>query len=78
MLLLILRYEEIAISEDPAIAGKYPHPTFHSEDVALICNEVKATIKFQLKKVVSMGVAVGNVKMTEDELYWQHPWWQSN
>ena len=78
MLLLILRYEEIAISEDPAIAGKYPTSIFHSEDVALICNEVKATIKFQLKKVVCMGVAVGNVKMTEDELYWQHPWWQSN
>jgi large subunit ribosomal protein L10Ae len=31
-------------------------------------NEVKSTIKFQLKKVLCMGVAVGNVNMTEDEL----------
>ena len=30
--------------------------------------EVKATIKFQLKKVLCLGVAVGNVAMTEDEL----------
>jgi large subunit ribosomal protein L10Ae len=31
-------------------------------------NELKATIKFQLKKVLCMGVAVGNVGMTEEEL----------
>ena len=30
--------------------------------------EVKSTIKFQLKKVLCMGVAVGHVDMTEDEL----------
>ena len=30
--------------------------------------EVRSTIKFQLKKVLCMGVAVGNVGMTEDEL----------
>lgn len=30
--------------------------------------EVRATIKFQLKKVLCLGVAVGNVGMTEDEL----------
>jgi len=30
--------------------------------------EVKSTIKFQLKKVLCMGVAVGNVEMTEEEL----------
>lgn len=32
-------------------------------------NEIKASIKFQLKKVLCMGVAVGNVSMTEKELY---------
>lgn len=31
-------------------------------------NEVKSTIKFQLKKVLCMGVAVGNIGITEDEL----------
>ena len=30
--------------------------------------EVKSTIKFQLKKVLCLAVAVGNVGMTEDEL----------
>ena len=32
-------------------------------------NEIKASIKFQLKKVLCLGVAVGNVSMTDKELY---------
>lgn len=31
-------------------------------------NETKAQIKFQLKKVLCMGVAVANVSMTEAEI----------
>lgn len=31
-------------------------------------NEVKSTIKFQLKKVLCMGVAVGNVAMESEQL----------
>jgi large subunit ribosomal protein L10Ae len=31
-------------------------------------NETKASIKFQLKKVLCMGVAVANVGMTEAEI----------
>ena len=49
-------------------AGKFPTPVTHAEDLNGKINEVKATIKFQLKKVLCMGVAVGNVGMTEDEL----------
>lgn len=30
--------------------------------------DVKATIKFQLKKVLCLGVAVGNVGMNQEEL----------
>jgi large subunit ribosomal protein L10Ae len=30
--------------------------------------EVKSTIKFQLKKVLCMGVAVGNVEMSQEAL----------
>ena len=39
-------------------------------DVACLLqvNETKASIKFQLKKVLCMGVAVANVKMTEAEI----------
>ncbi|EEP81018.1 60S ribosomal protein L10a [Uncinocarpus reesii 1704] len=49
-------------------AGKFPTPLSHNEDLANKINDVKSTIKFQLKKVLCMGVAVGNVGMTEDEL----------
>lgn len=31
-------------------------------------NKIKSTIKFQLKKVLCLAVAVGNIGMTEDEL----------
>ena len=32
-------------------------------------NDIRASIKFQLKKVLCLGVAVGNVSMSERELY---------
>ncbi|KAJ3203592.1 hypothetical protein HDU67_010102 [Dinochytrium kinnereticum] len=49
-------------------AGKFPTPVSHSDDLQSKVTEIKATIKFQLKKVLCLGVAVGHVKMTEDEL----------
>ena len=53
---------------DVFVAGKFPTPVSHAEDLGAKITEVKSTIKFQLKKVLCMGVAVGNVAMTEDEL----------
>ena len=53
---------------DKIPAGKFPTPISHNEDLASKITEVKSTIKFQLKKVLCLGVAVGNVGMTEDEL----------
>jgi large subunit ribosomal protein L10Ae len=50
------------------IAGKFPAPISHAEDLKAKVTEVKSTIKFQLKKVLCMGVAVGHVGMTEDQL----------
>jgi hypothetical protein len=35
---------------------------------SLQVNETKASIKFQLKKVLCMGVAVANVQMSEGEI----------
>lgn len=32
-------------------------------------NETKATVKFQLKKVLCMGVAVGNLDMEEKQIF---------
>jgi large subunit ribosomal protein L10Ae len=49
-------------------AGKFPTPVSHADDLGAKITEVKSTIKFQLKKVLCLGVAVGNVGMTEDEL----------
>jgi len=49
-------------------AGKFPTPVSHAEDLAQKVTDVKCTIKFQLKKVLCLGVAVGNVGMTEDQL----------
>jgi large subunit ribosomal protein L10Ae len=49
-------------------AGKFPTPVSQNEDLGVKVNEIKATIKFQLKKVLCLGVAIGHVKMSEDEL----------
>lgn len=49
-------------------AGKFPSLVSHNEKLTDKVNEVKANIKFQLKKVLCMGLAIGNVQMTEEEL----------
>ncbi|QRW16567.1 ribosomal protein L1p/L10e family [Rhizoctonia solani] len=49
-------------------AGKFPTPISHSEDLSDKLTEVRSTIKFQLKKVLCLGVAVGHVQMTEDQV----------
>jgi large subunit ribosomal protein L10Ae len=49
-------------------AGKFPTPISHADDLNAKITDVKSTIKFQLKKVLCLAVAVGNVSMNEDEL----------
>ena len=49
-------------------AGKFPTPITHLDDIVAKANEIRATIKFQLKKVLCMGIAVGHVEMTDEEL----------
>jgi hypothetical protein len=49
-------------------AGKFPTPVSHAEDLNDKLTEVRSTIKFQLKKVLCLGVAVGHVQMTEDQV----------
>lgn len=49
-------------------AGKFPTPVSHADDLTARINDVKSTIKFQLKKVLCMGVAVGNVEMAQEQL----------
>ena len=49
-------------------AGKFPTPVSHAEDLGNKLTEVRSTIKFQLKKVLCLGVAVGHVQMTDDQV----------
>eukprot|EP00955_Chlamydomonas_euryale_P056556 356460-Chlamydomonas_euryale.AAC.13 len=47
-------------------AGKFPTPI--GKTVQEEVNNIKASIKFQLKKVLCLAVAIGNISMTEAEL----------
>ncbi|GAM27381.1 hypothetical protein SAMD00019534_105560, partial [Acytostelium subglobosum LB1] len=48
--------------------GKFPTLLTHADDMASKINEVKCTVKFQLKKVLCLAVAVGHVNLTEREI----------
>jgi len=49
-------------------AGKFPTQLTHNESMMAKIDDVRATIKFQMKKVLCLAVAVGHVNMTPDEL----------
>ncbi|TVU36427.1 hypothetical protein EJB05_18360 [Eragrostis curvula] len=49
--------------------GKFPTLVTHQESLENKVNEIKATVKFQLKKVLCMGVAVGNCGMEEKQIF---------
>merc|ERR1712062_363640 len=49
-------------------AGKFPSMLTHGDNMVAKVEELKATIKFQLKKVLCLAVAVGNVSMQADDL----------
>merc|ERR1712226_1603725 len=49
-------------------AGKFPTLIVHTDDLEKKITDQRSNVKFQLKKVLCMGVAIGNVNMTPDEL----------
>merc|ERR1711931_282888 len=49
-------------------AGKFPTMITHGDNMAQKVEDIKGTIKFQMKKVLCLAVAVGHVEMSEDEL----------
>jgi len=49
-------------------AGKFPTMITHADDIGEKATDIRSTVKFQLKKVLCMGVAIGHVGMTPDEL----------
>merc|ERR1712226_1816092 len=49
--------------------GKFPTLVERTDDMVQKIDDIRSTVKFQLKKVLTMGVAAGNVSMTEQQLY---------
>merc|ERR1711864_68582 len=49
-------------------AGKFPALITHTDDLDAKVLDMKSTIKFQMKKVLCLNVAVGNVSMAEEDL----------
>ncbi|KAI4550161.1 hypothetical protein MJT46_018887 [Ovis ammon polii x Ovis aries] len=49
-------------------AGKFPSSLTHNENLVAKVDEMKSTVKLQMKKVLCLAVAVGHMKMTDDEL----------
>ncbi|XP_046363816.1 large ribosomal subunit protein uL1-like [Haliotis cracherodii] len=50
-------------------AGKFPSALTHQESIPSKLDEVRSTIKFQMKKVLCLSVCIGHVSMSEEELY---------
>ncbi|KIM86298.1 hypothetical protein PILCRDRAFT_775562 [Piloderma croceum F 1598] len=50
------------------VPSKFPTSIAHAEDMSNKLTEVRSTIKFQLKKVLCLGVAVGHVQMSDDQV----------
>merc|ERR1711979_4434 len=49
-------------------AGKFPSLLTHGDNIDEKINDLKSTIKFQMKKVLCLSVAIGNLSMDEDQL----------
>ncbi|KAA8518578.1 hypothetical protein F0562_016052 [Nyssa sinensis] len=66
-----LEYMDIPRLLGPGLnkAGKFPTLVSHQESLESKVNETKATVKFQLKKVLCMGVAVGNCSMEDKQIF---------
>ncbi|KAG2184880.1 hypothetical protein INT43_000793 [Umbelopsis isabellina] len=49
-------------------AGKFPTPISHADEITAKADELRSMVKFQLKKVLCLGCAIGNIKMTDEQL----------
>ena len=48
--------------------GRFPAPVTHNESLTKKIEDVRGSVKWQLKKVTNLNVAAGNEKMTDEEL----------
>ena len=49
--------------------GKFPTLLERSDAITDKIDDLRRNVKFQLKKVLTLGVAIGNVEMTEQQVY---------
>merc|ERR1712070_1318900 len=49
--------------------GKFPTLLEHGEDITEKIDSIRGTVKFQLKKVLTLGVACGHVEMSQEQLF---------
>merc|ERR1712159_457637 len=49
--------------------GKFPTLLEKIDDMVEKIDSIRSTVKFQLKKVLTLGVACGHVEMTQDQVY---------
>ncbi|CAH3148067.1 unnamed protein product, partial [Pocillopora meandrina] len=49
-------------------AGKFPTALTHNDNMVQKVEEVRSTIKFQMKKVLCLAVAIGHIEMSDEEL----------
>mmetsp|Transcript_40860 Transcript_40860/g.89404 ORF Transcript_40860/g.89404 Transcript_40860/m.89404 type:complete len:224 (-) Transcript_40860:409-1080(-) len=64
----LIKYMPRLLAPPLGRAGKFPKMIRHSDCLEEKVRELRSEIKFQLKKVLCMGVAVGNVGMTPQQL----------
>lgn len=48
--------------------GMFPQPITHNEPIARKIEDVRASVKWQLKKVTNLNVAVANESMTDEQI----------
>ena len=71
----VLLASDTVLKKVPTVTGpilnrinRFPIVVSHNEPLANKIEDTRASVKFQLKKVTCMACAVGNVKMSDEEL----------
>eukprot|EP00178_Gracilaria_changii_P008932 TRINITY_DN26629_c0_g1_i1.p1 TRINITY_DN26629_c0_g1~~TRINITY_DN26629_c0_g1_i1.p1 ORF type:complete len:218 (+),score=41.70 TRINITY_DN26629_c0_g1_i1:23-676(+) len=65
----LLRQIPRLLGPTPNKLGKFPTVLSHSDDMNKKINDLSCTVKFQLKKVLCLNVAVGHCGLDADQLY---------
>merc|ERR1739844_137644 len=65
---LAKKYDAFLASECLNKAGKFPSLLTHGDNFDEKIKDLQSTIKFQMKKVLCLSVAIGNLEMDEDQL----------